>query len=451
MRLVERLGTTIAAVATAPGSVIGIIRVSGPEALTLLRQICRGPLPRPRQAVVRRIDSGDGTAPEQAVVLYFAAPASYTGEDLVELHLHGVGVATEAIYMRLFSLGALPALPGEFSFRAVVNGKISLAQAVALPALINAQNRFQSAFAKRAAFLHHFDRAMEPLLARWDEVETLAVAVVDFPDQTAEHLPAEKVQTLCRDTETVISLLIEQTNRFERLSHAQVVIAGRPNVGKSSLFNRLLGRERALVAAEPGTTRDYLTAPLPLPKLGLTVELCDTAGIRETPEPIEEAGVSRTLALTEVSTHTIFVFDGATGPTKEDEEILRRLVPRRPLVVAAKSDLGRHPQAELLAPDLFVSAHTGEGIADLTRLLEERLAAETPDPATPLLFHHEQKRTAAAILASCTACHTALAADDAVLIAAAVSRTRRLLRELAGKADDLSVYDRIFASFCLGK
>jgi len=451
MRLVERLGTTIAAIATAPGSVIGIVRVSGPAVRRLLEKLSGAPLPPPRRAVLRWIDLGEGSAPEQALVLFFAAPASYTGEDLAEIHLHGAGPSLSTLLERLCSFGAQAALPGEFSFRAVVNGKMSLAQAAALPVLIGAQNRFQAELARRAFLFDHFDRDMAPLLVRWDEAETLAVALVDFPDQIPEHFPLEKARALLADTEALVTRLLENSRRFERLSGARLLLVGRSNVGKSSLFNRLLGRDRAIVSPEPGTTRDYLTALLPLPGLGIEVEICDTAGLRATTSDAEAEGVSRTLSLTEVSTQILFLFDGSTSPTDEDRDALALVARRDPLVVANKSDLGRHQQAIELAPALFVSARTGEGIDALLTAIAARFSAAAPDPATPLLFHQTLIRTADAFLGESPSCRAALASGDAALIAAAVSRCRRLLRELAGKADDLSVYDRIFSSFCLGK
>ncbi len=451
MRLVERLGTTIAATATAPGSVIGIIRVSGPAVRHLLERLSGTPLPPPRRAVLRHLDLGDGIPPEQALVLFFTAPASYTGEDLAEFHVHGAGPTLSAFLDHLFSLGAQPALPGEFSFRAVVNGKISLSQAAALSTLINAQSRFQSDFARRALLFDHFERTIAPLLSRWDEAETLAVAIVDFPDHITEYLPLEKVSALLTDTETQIQRLLDNSRRFDRLSGARLLIVGRPNVGKSSLFNRLLGTDRALVSPEPGTTRDYLSASLMLPSIGLTVELCDSAGLRETTNGVETAGVSRTLALTEVSTHIIFLFDGSAAPNDEDRSALALVAHRDPLIVANKSDRGRHPAAGELSPALFVSTHTGAGIGDLMDMITARFTAEAPDPAIPLIFHEARHRTAEELLAACAACRAVLDASDAALLAVTISRCRRLLRELAGRADDISVYDRIFSSFCLGK
>ncbi len=450
MRLVERLGTTIAAIATAPGSVIGIIRISGPHVRQILTKVC-GRLPSPRRVAVRRLTLGEQNSPEQAVVLFFSAPASYTGEDLAEIQVHGAIPTLSTILEHLFSLGARPALPGEFSFRAVVNGKMSLAQATALATLISAQNRFQSEFARREMLFDHFDRAVGPLLSRWDEVEALAVALIDFPDQIFDHLPPSRISLLVADTETLVSRLLENSRRFERLAGARVLIVGCPNVGKSSLFNRILGHERAIVSPEPGTTRDYISGKVLFPDLGLEVEICDSAGVREAAHGIEGEGVSRTLALTEVSTQIIFVFDGSAPPTAEDRSVLDLVSRRNPIVVANKSDLGRHPAAAELAPSLFVSAHTGEGIGDLLTMLSQRFSLEAPDPSLPLLFHQTRRQIAEDLLEICAATRAVLDTGDAALIADALSRCRRCLRDLAGKADDLSVYDRIFASFCLGK
>lgn len=451
MRLVERLGTTIAAVATSPGSVIGIVRISGPASFSLLGELTKKKSFVPRQATICLLDLGESYAPEQALVLFFASPASYTGEDIVEVHVHGTGYNLATILERIFSLGALPALPGEFSFRAVVNGKMSLVQASALPALIGAQSRFHADFARRELLSDHFLQQTEGLLVRWDEIFSFVVAVVDFPDQVTEPFSSDLLMTLLDDSVLLIGRLVENSLRFQRSAAARLVIVGRPNVGKSSLFNRIIGHDRAIVAPEPGTTRDYLTATVDFSHLGIKVEVCDTAGLRFGATGAEALGVERTLALTEVSTQTVFVFDGSLPPNEEDRAAFSFVAAHKPLVVANKSDLGYHSLSSELSPDIHLSARTGEGFDSLLEKLSDRFSADLPDPATPVFFHEERLRLATAFLAAATECRELSSTGDAALLATSISRCRRLLRELTGHTDDPDVYDRIFSSFCLGK
>ncbi len=449
MRLAERLGTTIAAPATAPGSTIGILRISGPQSAAILRELTGRAAPRPRHATVSTLCLGNNFSPEQALVLFFAAPASYTGEDMAELQIHGAGGNLNELRDHLHTLGALPALPGEFSFRAVVNGKLSLAQAAALPDLILTQDRLQADFARRAAFLGHFEQTLAPLLAKWDEFETLAIAVIDFPDQVAEHLSCDRLSTLIVDSTAIIAPALENTRRLASAAALRVVIVGRPNVGKSSLFNKLVGHERALVAPEPGTTRDYLVETTLFD--ALRVDLCDTAGLRSSENAVELAGISRTLTLTEVSTHIIFLFDGSIAPTAEDHAALDTVAARGPLIVANKSDLGIHPQAAGMRPHLHLSARTGAQVPELVNFIATRIATQLPDPTLPVLFHEERRRSAERFLAAAEELRLLLPDGEIALIAAAVSRCRSLLGELVGRVDDLSLYDRIFSSFCIGK
>lgn len=449
MRLAERLGTTIAAPATAPGSTIGIMRISGPRTADLLRYLTGRKKLVPRHATISAINLGDHIVPEQALVLYFAAPASYTGEDMAELQVHGAGGNLDALREHIYAFGALPALPGEFSFRAVVNGKLSLGQASALPNLILTQDRLQADFARRATFLGRFEQSLEPLLAQWDEIETLAVAVIDFPDQIAEHLSFDRISTLLDNTTVLIAPALENTRRLASAAALRVVIVGRPNVGKSSLFNQLVGQERAIVDPEPGTTRDYLVETILFDSL--RVELCDTAGLRDSGDSVETAGIERTLTLTEVSTHVIFLFDGSVAPSAEDHAAFDTVAARDPLVVANKCDLGIHPQAATLRPQLYLSARTGAQVTKLVDLLSERIATQLPDPALPVLFHKERQQSAERFLEAAEELSRLLPHGEFALIAATVSRCRSLLRELAGRVDDLSLYDRIFSSFCIGK
>ncbi len=451
MRLAERLGTTIAAPATATGGAIAVIRISGPATASVLKRITGRARFSPRHATLCPLDLGALATPEQALVLYFAAPASYTGEEMAELQIHGGAGTVEETLTRLHELGASPAAPGEFSFRAVVNGKMTLAQAAALPDLIVNQDRLQADIARRAAYRGLFEQAAAPLLARWDEFDTLANAAIDFPEQLSEHLPAAPIAALLDETAGLIAGVLENTRRFRRAAAPRILIAGRPNVGKSLLFNRLAGQERSIVSPEPGTTRDYITADLHLPRAAVTVELCDTAGLRESGDGTEKEGISRTLTLSEVSDQIILLFDGSAPPTDDDIAAGALLAAKKPLVIANKGDLGRHPAAAALSPLFYISALTGEGIDELLRLLAARIAPLLPDPSLPVLLHTERRLIAERFLAAAEELRLHLPDGDPALLVSAIARCRTLLGELTGRSDDPDLYERIFSSFCLGK
>jgi len=451
VRLAERIGLTIAAPATATGGAIAIIRISGPATSAVLKKLTGHDHFVPRRATLCSLDLGPRAAAEQAIVLYFAAPASYTGEEMAELHLHGGAGTVEETLSRLTELDATPAAPGEFSFRAVVNGKMTLAQAAAIPDLVATQDRLQADIARRAAYGGLFEQVAVPLLTQWDELDTIANATVDFPEQVTEHLPLAKISTLIEETERLLVPALENTQRFDRAATPRILIAGRPNVGKSLLFNRLLCLDRAIVSPEPGTTRDYLTALWQLPLPAVTVELCDTAGLRDTASGIEKEGITRTLTLSEVSEHIVLLFDGSDAPTAADIAARALFAPKKPLVIANKADLARHPEAESMAPDLFISALTGEGVPEMITLLAGRIMALLPDAALPILLHAERRRVAERLYAALEELRSLLFAGDLALLVIAISRCRTLLGELTGRSDDPDLYERIFSSFCLGK
>ncbi|HOW52209.1 MAG TPA: 50S ribosome-binding GTPase [bacterium] len=451
MHLAERLGTTIAALATAPGGAIAVIRISGPATGDLLRRITGRERFTPRQATICTLDLGSSVAPEQALALYFVAPASYTGEEMAELQIHGGGGTVEETLTRLHELGARSASPGEFSFRAVINGKLSLARAAALPDLIAAQDRLQADIARRAAYQGLFEQAATPLLAEWDRIDALANAVIDFPEQFSEEVPVEELGALLDRTRDLATKALDNTRRFHRAAPPRVLIAGRPNVGKSLLFNRLLGRERAIVSPEAGTTRDYLSADLHLPHPAVTLELYDSAGLRENTDGVEREGISRTLTLSEVSDQIILLFDGSVSPTDDDRAARVRFAAKEPIVVANKRDIGWHPHAARMEPSLCLSALTGDGIEELVRLLVARITPLLPDPSLPVLLHAERRFLAERLVVAAEELHAQIAGADPALLVGAIGRCRALFGELAGRSDDPDLYERIFSSFCLGK
>lgn len=303
---------TIAAIASAPGrGAIGIIRISGSKvpdvALALL-----GKMPEARSALLSRFLADDGSVLDEGVVLYFPAPASFTGEHVLELQGHGGTVVLDLVMQRLLALGCRAALPGEFSERAFLNGKIDVTQAEAVADLIDAG----TAAAARAAIRSmrgDFSARIAELQQRLTELRKLVEAAIDFPDEDIEFAAHPQLQTLLADIFTAFDSIMTAARQGSLLRDGlTVVIAGKPNAGKSSLLNRLAGDEIAIVTDLPGTTRDVLRQSLDLD--GLTVNLIDTAGLRSTSDVIEAEGVRRARGEIRKADLVLYLVDATETP-----------------------------------------------------------------------------------------------------------------------------------------
>lgn len=359
---------SIVAIATPPGrGGIGVVRISGPASLTIAAAMLdhRGAL-TPRYATYtrarRRADSNGSGALDEVIATYFPAPHSYTGEHVVEISAHGSPVVLQAIVESAMAAGARLARPGEFTLRAFLNGKRDLIQAEAVADLIAAATPLQA----RVAFdqlegtltgrIGAIDAQLFDLIARLE-------ASLDFPDEGYHFIePAETARRIGRLVKRVNDLLGGARRGRLIRDGATVVIAGRPNVGKSSVFNALVGAERAIVTDVAGTTRDLVSEPIDLD--GLAMTLVDTAGWRETGDRIEREGVARASRAREVADLLLLVIDRSEPATAEDEEPLAKTAERPRIVVGNKSDL---PAAMDLAACVCVSARTGEGLDGLRR------------------------------------------------------------------------------------
>jgi tRNA modification GTPase len=442
---------TIVAIATPPGrGGIGVVRLSGPSAHAIAQQLIthRGAL-EPRHATLTRVrppasaptDASD--AIDHAVALYFPAPASYTGDDVVELSAHGSPVVLRAIVRAAIERGARLAEPGEFTLRAFLNGRIDLMQAEAVADLIDAATPLQA----RAAFdqlegtltraIAEIDAAVFDLIARLE-------ASVDFPDEGYHFVdPAALASTI--DTLLVQTKALLAGARRGRLIREglQVAIVGRPNVGKSSLFNALLGTARAIVTAAPGTTRDLVTEVVDVE--GLRVTLVDTAGLREATDPAEVEGVERSRQAVGVSDLVLHVVDGDEMPETGDA---------RCLVVRNKSDIAPATRAAATAGVISVSALTGDGLAQLRQRLVAVLDAEPKRerPAITNVRHIALVERAHEALARARA--AALAETGAMpeeFVLADLQDGRAALEEISGKRAPGELLAHIFARFCIGK
>jgi tRNA modification GTPase len=440
------LSDPIAALATPAGrAALAVIRLSGDEAFTVARRVIRGfRTDRPRVALLAGFHASDGQPIDRGLYTVFPGPHSYTGEDMVELSCHGGLVAPARVLAALHEAGARPAAPGEFTRRAVLNGKLDLVQAEAVGDLIDAV-----APAQAQAALRQLDGGLSRRLAELREALVDAQALlgyeIDFPDEDDGPVPAGRIAGHLRDLQARIARLVAGSASGERLREgASLVIAGRPNAGKSSLFNALLGLDRALVTEIPGTTRDAIEAHTDF--LGWPVRLVDTAGLWDSADRLDRMGVE--VSRRYLSAADLVVLCVETGRDPGDDELA--IVTARPTLLArTKSDLSAAP-----AGQLGVSAVTGEGLGELRRAAAEHVFGERIGFAD-LEPGLTRERHRVALVRAGEALMQALPhlepGGDAVLAAHHVREATAALDELLGVVDVEEVLGRIFGSFCVGK
>lgn len=454
---------TIAAIATAPGEAgIGIVRTSGPRALECALALFRRPqaLPAPPEShrayygLVVRPETGEKL--DECVLTYFAAPRSYTGEDVVELACHGSNLVLATVLRGLLQAGARLAAPGEFTQRAFLNGRLDLAEAEAVIDVIRAHTdaalriatgQLSGRLSREIAALRH---ALITLLA---EIE----AAIDFPEDVDPPADGEVARRAAEVRGRADALLrTADAGRLYR-EGAALVLAGRPNVGKSSLLNALLREERAIVTEVPGTTRDVIEESLNL--RGIPLRAIDTAGLRETEDRVEALGVERTRAQLAAADLVVWVLDASEGITDADRRIAEELRDRRVVVAANKADLGDAVDQEAVvallgseAPLTRLSARTGQGMEALEALVAETLLGGgiTPESIWVSNARHESRlRTAQDAL------DRAIEASEAGFDQAAVALDLRLaaeaLGEITGETVTEETISQIFARFCVGK
>jgi tRNA modification GTPase len=440
----------IAAVATAPGrGGIGIVRVSGP-ALAGFAERLSGNRPQPRLASLTTFKSADGRAIDQGIQLYFPAPHSFTGEDVLELQGHGGPVVMQLLLQRCIELGARLAEPGEFSRRAYLNDKLDLAQAEAVADLIEASTAAAARSALRS-LSGDFSREIEALLNGLVELRVLVEATLDFPDEEIDVLrDTDAAQRLAR-LQAGVEDLRDRARQGSLLRNGlHIVIAGRPNVGKSSLLNRLAGFDRAIVTDVAGTTRDALHETIEIE--GIPLQFVDTAGLRDTNDVVESIGIERTWKEIERADLILQVVDASQGMTAGDSAIDARLPPALPrIVVENKCDLvGKAAARREEGGRAFVllSAMTGEGV-DLLRLELLRVAGWHQHGEDVVLARERH------LVALAEVAHRLDAAADRLAEIEFCAEELRLaqtaLSRITGQflADDL--LGEIFSRFCIGK
>jgi tRNA modification GTPase len=446
---------TIVAVATPPGrGAIGVVRLSGPRAHRILGQLLTGPASPPRVAQLSRVLVLDATGREthdDAVALRFDAPHSYTGEDVAEISAHGNPLLLEGIVRAAMRAGARLAEPGEFTLRAFLNGKRDLPEAEAVADLIDAVTPAQARAAADqlhgtlTARIADIDATLFDLLARVE-------ASLDFPDEGYHFVePAAIADALGGIVERIDALLADAARGRLLREGVTVVIAGRPNVGKSSLFNALLGADRAIVTDVPGTTRDLVAERVDVE--GLSVTLVDTAGARSTLDPIEREGVARSLQARAASSLVLVVVDQSEPLTPDDHTVLEGTSDRRRVIVKNKSDRPeRCGDVGASSGVVAVSAHTGDGLAALRQAIVRELTACESLVDTPAITnarHVSLLEEARAALVRGGAAATAAAPEE--FVAADLQHARERLDEIVGWRTSDDVLRHIFERFCIGK
>jgi len=455
---------TIVAVATPPGrGALAVVRLSGPRALAILEALAPG-LGRlePRRATLARIvDPRDGSHLDRGLVLHFPAPHSYTGEEVVEISAHGGAIAPARIVEAALGQGARRAEPGEFTRRAYLHGKLDLLQAEAVADLVEGETT-----ALHRTALHHLERGLSRRIGELRDglvgLEALLIQHLDFPEEDEAPTPLEGVAEAADALRSGISRLLATAPEGEMLREgALTVLAGRPNAGKSSLYNALVGEERAIVTEEPGTTRDALEVMVSL--AGYPFRLVDTAGLREGVGRVERLGIEvaeRYLARARV---ILLCVEAGRAPEPRELGVLEgKLGPGQVVLVRTKADLRVHGEEmwerppEL--PELLVSVESGEGLDRLPSLLASLVFPEGREegagevPLAPLVTRKRQaealRRAEEEVAAFAQALRDGVPAEVA---AAHLRGGETALEEVVGVVPKEEVLDRLFSEFCIGK
>src|SRR5262245_28514935 len=449
------LDDTIVAIATPPGrGGIGIVRLAGPEATAisaLVRQLKHG-LAAGRVAFGAVIEPATGERIDEAVVTFFARPHSYTADDVVEISAHGSPVVLRHIVELATARGARLAEPGEFTMRAFLNGRIDLAQAEAVRDLIEAQTLYQAKVASQQ-LEGALSRRLQPIKKKLVDLVAVMEAGIDFAEDDVAVLPAEEIISRVREIQVPLEQL-RASFAYGKIVHEGLTLAivGRPNVGKSSLFNRLVERERAIVTATPGTTRDLVTETVALG--GIPIKLVDTAGIRHSTDEAESIGIRKSYEALSEADMVLVVLDSTREVGSEDQELVSACAGRRALAVANKSDL---VGARSLRVDGFkvfrTSAVTGEGMDALRQeILTQVSGSAGGEHESGFLTNIRHQRLVEESLTSLAAAGQAVERETPhEMIMLDLYGALRPLDAITGETTTDDILNLIFSSFCIGK
>ena len=446
------MNDTIAAVATPPGrGGVGIVRISGPLSAMIAEAIC-GVLPIPRQAVLRRFRAGDGSVLDEGIALYFPSPHSFTGEDVLELHGHGGPAVMDLLLARVLQLGARPARPGEFSERAFLNDKLDLVQAEAIADLI-ASTTAEAARAAVRSLEGAFSTQVHALVEGLIELRMYVEAAIDFPEEEIDFLADGSIAERLGDLRERLRALQGSARQGRLLRDGMtVVIAGQPNVGKSSLLNQLAGREAAIVTDIPGTTRDVLRESIAID--GMPLHVIDTAGLRESLDPVEQEGMRRAWTEIVAADQILLLVDDRQGLTAADRALRERLPGQTGVtVIYNKIDLsGREPALQTVDGSyaLWLSVRTGAGLELLRAHLKACMGYHGGEGTLMARRRHlEALEQATAALAAAE--EQLMMFRTGELAAEELRYAQNALGEITGEFTSDDLLGRIFGSFCIGK
>lgn len=450
--------STIAAISTPPGrGALAVVRVSGPDSLSIADRLGLGEAPA---RVARRGTLRHPTVDrpvDDVIAVRFPRPASYTGEDMLEVSCHGGALTPQLVLEAVCAAGARLADPGEFTRRAFLNGKLDLMQAEAILDLIDARSP-----AMHRAALFQLDRGLSRRIEELREgllvLQGLLAYDIDFPEEDDGPVPAARIDEAAERLATGLSRMLDLAPEGELLRDgALTVIAGRPNAGKSSVFNALLGFERAIVTEEPGTTRDAIEAHISLG--GYPFRLVDTAGLREEAERIEELGIEVARGYLQRADLVLFCVEAERTPEEDEVEFVRGFMeegPARVVVLRTKSDECSGDTGDVVSeglPELPISAHTGDGLPELRAALLERVfAGIRGDEETPVVTRARHVECLERARRDVDAFREARVQHLPPEVAGTHIQDATLaLEDLLGAVSTEDVLDRVFSSFCVGK
>jgi len=436
---------TIAAIATAQGcGGVGVVRISGPG-INYLAQAILGKLPVPRHATLTDFKDEADLVIDQGIVLFFPGPHSYTGEDVLELQGHGGAAVLHMLLQRCLSLGARLAEPGEFTRRAYLNDKIDLAQAESVADLIEATTTEAARSAVRS-LQGEFSAAINQMVAELIRLRMLVEAMLDFPEEDIDIVDSTHRDSLLHNIHSHLQQTLESARQGSLLREgANVALVGRPNVGKSSLLNRLAGEEVALVSAIAGTTRDVIRQAIQI--RGVPLHIMDTAGLRVSQDEVENMGMARTHQMVQRADLILLLLDASTGCSAEDLDIIASFPKDIPhLLVYNKADLWQENSAE--TNGIYISAKSGLGIEALRGEILKLIGWHNQEGGT---FIARERHLIALKLANHHLDRAVIQLSHPELFAEELRLTQQALGSITGKftADDL--LGEIFSRFCIGK